>query len=119
VQLRWRKCAGDAWCRFEDAVLPDPNASGILLVWSGSVTPHEHVLYIAQGGIAKNLRWARQFEPIAKLERLYVTWAAVPEDSQNGVHNYLSQRLSAVHDDRRSSDTPIPVNLPWESAVSC
>ena len=73
-------------------------------------------MYIAQGGIAKNLKWARQFAPIAGHRNLFVTWATVAEESQNGVRNYLSQRLPAVHSDHPPCDVPIPVNLPWESA---
>jgi len=112
LQLQWRKCAGDSWCPFETVVLPDPNASGILLIWSGST---EHVMYIGQGGIAKNLKWARQFEPIVGNRNLLVTWATVSEDHQGGVRNYLAEQLPPVHRDRPTSDAPIAVNLPWES----
>jgi hypothetical protein len=112
VDAYWKKCANDTWCAFDTVVLPDANASGMLLIWSGSV---ENILYVGQGGIAKNLRWARQFEPIATQRNLFVTWATLPEDPQNGVRNYLSARLSAVHQDRPTPDPPIAVNLPWES----
>jgi hypothetical protein len=111
VRLRWRKCAHDTWCGFETVVLPDANASGILVIWSGS---GEQVVYIGQGGIAKNLKWARQFEPIVGHRNLLVTWATIPEDSQNGVWNYLSERLLPVHSDRPTPGAPIPVNLRWE-----
>jgi hypothetical protein len=113
VQLQWRKCAHDTWCAFETVVLPDVNASGILLIWSESV---DQIMYIGQGGIAKNLKWARQFEPIAGRRNLFVTWATVPEDSQHGVRNYLAERLPPVHSDHRSPDAQIPVNLPWQLA---
>ncbi len=72
-------------------------------------------MYVAQGGIAKSIKWARQFEPIAAQGNLFVTWATVPEEHQNGVRNYLLQRLRPVHRDRPTADHPIPVNLPWES----
>ena len=61
MRLRWRKCAHDTWCGFETVVLPDANASGILVIWSGS---GEQVVYIGQGGIAKNLKWATLEEMI-------------------------------------------------------
>lgn len=112
MQLTWRKCPGDAWCLFETAVLPDANASGVLLVWSGA---GERVIFIGQGGIAKNLKWARQFEPIAAQQNLFVTWATIPEDRQAGVRNYLLERLPPVHGDPPSSDVPVAVNLPWET----
>jgi hypothetical protein len=112
-QLNWRKCAHDTWCAFETAVLPDANASGILVVWSGAGEP-EQIIYIGQGGIAKNLKWARQFEPIVRRQNLSVSWANVPDDAQNGVRNYLLERLSPVYRDPPTPDTPIPVNLPWE-----
>jgi hypothetical protein len=111
VKLNWRKCVHETWCPFETAVLPDANASGILLIWSGSA---EHVIYIGQGGIAKNLKWARQFAPILRHPNLFVTWATVPEDRQNGILNDLSERLHPVHRERLIPDAPLPVNLPWE-----
>ena len=110
LELRWRKSADGTWCAFETAVLPDPPASGIVVVWAGD----EHAVYVGQGGIAKNIRWARQFEPIARRGSLRVTWATVPEESQNGVRNYVIERLSPVICDRPTADQPIPVNLPWE-----
>lgn len=113
MQLVWRKCAQDTWCWLETVVLPDANASGVVLIWSGTL---EQMLFIGQGGIAKNLKWARQFEPIVRRPDLFVTWATVPEDTQNGVRNYLTERLPPVHRERLSEDAPIPVNLPGEPA---
>ncbi len=113
MQLQWRKSVQDTWCGFESVVLPDAPASGIVVIWSGST---ENVIYIARGGIAKSLRWARQFKPIASHTDLFVTWATVPEDSQNGVWNYLSERLSPLHREPAVPDAPIAVNLPWEQA---
>ena len=111
LQLAWRKCRNDSWCRFESAVLPDPPASGILLIWSAEP---RRVWYIGQGAIAQNLKWGRQFEPIARHRDLLVTWATVPEDRQSGIRNYLCARLSPVHCDRPTADPPIAVNVPWE-----
>lgn len=111
LQLRWRRAADGSWCAFETAVLPDPPASGIVVVWASD----EHTVYVGHGGIAKNIRWARQFQPIARHEGLCVTWATVPEESQNGVRNYLVERLSPVICDRPTADAPIPVNLPSET----
>lgn len=111
MRLEWRKCARNTWCPFETVVLPDAPASGILLVWSVSV---DRVLYVGDGGIAKNLKWARQFEPIARRPDLFVTWATVPEASQSGVRNFLVERLLPAHSERPTPDAPIPVNLPWE-----
>jgi hypothetical protein len=87
------------------------NASGILVIWSGSA---EQVMFIGQGGIAKSLKWARQFEPIAGHRNLFVTWATVPEDRQNGIRNYLLERLLPLHSEHPTFDALIPVNLPWE-----
>ncbi len=112
MRLEWRKCARDSWCRFETAVLPDPNASGILVVWSETF---EHIVYVAEGAIAMNLKWARQFEPIATRGELFVTWANVPEADQGGVRNYVSERLRPAFRDRPAPVGPIPVNLPWDS----
>jgi hypothetical protein len=114
VQLHWKKCLDDAWCDFESVVLPDANASGILVIWSA---PSAHVVYVAKGGIAKSLRWARQFEPFLRHPDLRVTWANVPEDSQSGVLGYLTQALRPVHRERAVDGEPIPVNLPWEQPV--
>lgn len=113
MELRWRKSGDGAWCAFETAVLPDPPASGIVVVWArgGGET-----VYVGQGAIAKTIRWARQFEPLARREDLLVTWATVPEDSQDGVRNYLVERLRPVHCERPSPDPPIPVNLPWDAS---
>jgi hypothetical protein len=112
VQLHWRRCAHDAWCAFDSVVLPDANASGVVLIWSGSV---EYIMYVGQGGIAKILKWARQYEPIATRGKLFVTWATVPEENQNGIRNYLLDRLNPVLSDQPTPDVPIRVNLPWET----
>lgn len=112
LDLVWRKCPQGEWCRFESAVVPDAPASGILLVWSGA-DQRIILVYVGQGGIARNLKWARQFEPILRRPGLFVTWASVPEDQQNGVRNYLVESLGPVYSDRPSSDPPICVNLPW------
>jgi hypothetical protein len=112
LQLSWRRGRDGAWCAFESAVLPDPPASGIVLVWAEG----GEAVYVGKGGIAKNLRWARQFEPIANRENLLVTWATLPEDRENGVWRYLVERLRPVHRERPTADRPIPVNLPWDAA---
>lgn len=114
MNVSWRTCAGERWCAFETVVLPDANASGILLVWSGTF---ERIVYVGSGGIAKNLKWARQFGPIAARQELFVTWATIPEEHQNGVRNYLLETLRPVHSDRPTSDAPQAVNLPWERAA--
>lgn len=114
MQLHWKKCLHDAWCPFESVVLPDANAAGILLIWSA---PGEHVVYIARGGIAKNLRWARQFAPFLRDPGLRVTWANVPEDSRDGIVSYLVETLRPVYRDRSTGAEPISVNLPWERPV--
>jgi hypothetical protein len=113
MNLQWRTCAHDTWCAFESVVLPDANASGIIVIWSGLP---EHIMYVGQGGIAKNLKWARQFRPIATQSDLFVTWATLPEDRQSGVRNYLSTRLKPVYSDPPDAEPAIPVNLPWETA---
>ncbi len=112
MQLDWRRCQHGTWCAFDTVVLPDANASGILIIWSGCV---EHIIFVGQGGIAKGIKWARQFQPIVAHGNLFVTWATVPENSQNGLRNYFLQMLSPLHSDRPAPDAPIPANLPWES----
>ncbi|MBV8073804.1 MAG: hypothetical protein JO140_00140 [Candidatus Eremiobacteraeota bacterium] len=114
LALAWRTC-GDAraWCRFETAVLPDAPASGILLVWSGSHEEERRCVYLAQGPIASNLKWARQFERICTLPELFVSWATLPEALQSGVRNYLLVRLQPLFCDRATCDEPITVELPW------
>jgi hypothetical protein len=71
-------------------------------------------MYIGQGGIAKNLKWARQFVPMMQHGNLLVTWATVPEDQQSGIRNYLCEKLRPRHCDRLTPDARIPVNAPWE-----
>ncbi len=112
VRLTWRTCHGGAWCRFETAVLPDGNASGLLVVWSGSP---EEVLFVGQGGIAKNLRWARQFAPLATADDCYVTWATVSEELQDGIRAGLCSRLRPRWCDALPGARPITVNLPWDA----
>ena len=111
LTLAWRRGPGAAWCGFHTAVLPDAPASGILLVWSGE---DRHVAHVAAGGIAKNLKWARQFKPLEALPGLLVTWAALPEDRQAGVRNYLLARLHPAYSDPPTAEAPVTVNLPWE-----
>jgi hypothetical protein len=110
-QLHWKKCLGDGWCPFATVVLPDANASGMLVIWSA---PSEQAVYIAKGGIAKSLRWARQYEPFLRHGELGVTWANVPEERQDGVLSYLTEVLDPIYRDRPTGAEPTPVNLPWE-----
>ena len=111
MELRWRRDRDGAWCAFETAVLPDPPASGVVLIWAGS----GEAVYVGKGGIAKNVRWARQFAPIASCADLLVSWATLPEESQDGVWSYLVERLRPVHREPPTAEQPIPVNLPWDS----
>ncbi|MGH7754727.1 MAG: hypothetical protein ACREM8_00385 [Vulcanimicrobiaceae bacterium] len=111
MRLHWRKCAGDRWCPLETVVLPDANASGVVVIWSALQT---RTIYLGQGGIAMNVKWARQFEPIARHRNLFATWASVPEDRQSGVRKYLADRLRPELTDRLAPEAAIPVNLPWE-----
>ena len=114
MRLHWKTCLHGAWCPFETVVLPDANAEGVVVIWSAA---DDLVLYIARGGIAKALRWARQFEPFLRHPDLRVTWANVPEDSQAGVLTYLIEALQPLHRDRPNGAEPIPANLPWEGAT--
>ncbi|MGH7707540.1 MAG: hypothetical protein ACREM6_06380 [Vulcanimicrobiaceae bacterium] len=92
-------------------MLPDANASGVVVIWSALQT---RTIYLGQGGIAMNVKWARQFEPIARHRNLFATWASVPEDRQSGVRKYLADRLRPELTDRLAPEAAIPVNLPWE-----
>ena len=114
MQLHWKKCAHDAWCPFATVVLPDPNAEGVLVIWSAA---DDQVVYIAKGGIAKALRWARQFEPFLRHPDLRVTWANVPEASQAGILTYLIEALQPLHRDRPVAAEPIHANLPWQKTT--
>jgi hypothetical protein len=114
MQLRWRRGREGAWCAFETAVLPDAPASGVVLIWADG----GEAVYVGKGAIAKNLRWARQFEPIAACGNLFVSWATLPEESQDGVWRYLVETLHPVHREPVGADPSIPVNLPWDAELA-
>ena len=87
------------------------NLTGVYVIWSGN--NKSNVVSVGQGAIRDKLiemqmdKKVREYGP-----DLYVTWAAVPTASLEGVEAFLSSELNPlVHHNITCSDT-ISVNLP-------
>ena len=119
-ELEWAKCTGDRWCDFmaldlEPVVL---QRHGVYIIWhDGSNHRGPEIVRVGQGDIADRIAAHRGDEEITRYEnrgRLFVTWAAVPARSRDGVERYLFDKLVPLAGQRApDARRPVPVNLPW------
>ncbi len=117
MRLNWTKCQGEVWCKLNFVNLLHEhfsNLSGVYMIWHGG--PDAHVVYIGKGNIRERLQDHRSDQAIQRFQAddLYVTWARVPNDSQDGVEAYLAEMWSPKIGERHPNVPSIPVNSPWE-----
>ncbi len=89
------------------------NLEGVYIIWHGGNNPH--VVYVGQGEIGRRLSDHRNNTQILKYRGLdlYVTWAAVNGQHQDGVERYLANEWSPLVGDSWPDVTPIEINSPW------
>lgn len=116
MNLHWNKCTGDKWCPFFTVNLDHAHfkgKEGVYIIWHGGQSPW--TVYVGQGQIADRLRAHRQNKAILPFSNLglFVTWAQVDRNFQNGVERFLAERLQPKVTERVPAVPPIQANLPW------
>lgn len=88
------------------------NWSGVYTIWH--MEPNSRYVRIGQGNIRDRLSEHRKDPDVLAYESkgLYVTWALVPANQQNGVEAFLASKLNPLVGERFPDVPHIPVNLP-------
>lgn len=114
MNVNWVKCQSGDWCNFNTVSLNAVNAKGVYIIWHAGQP--SRVVRVGQGGIAARIaehRNNRQITQYANNGTLYVTWAAVHSQYQNGVERYLADTWHPLVGDAFPDAVPIAVNSPW------
>ena len=111
LNLQWVQCAGNVWCNLLSLNLESiGKVSGVYLIWHGG----KQWVRVGSGDI-KNRLSAHRNDPQILAYRshiLYVTWASVPANQQEGVEAYLAEQCNPLVGERFPSRIPTEVNLP-------
>ena len=116
MQIKWLKCQGEVWCPLATVNLPHAhfdNLSGVYVIWHGGSSAA--TVRVGKGVIRDRLAAHRndpQIQAFASLG-LFVTWASVPANYQDGIEVFLARRLNPKVGDQHPDVAPIEVNLPW------
>jgi hypothetical protein len=122
LMLSWATCGDDGhWSNFLRLKLDNDSLSkrGVHVIWSEDADgSRKAALYVGQGKpVAKCLARHKDEATITQYERngrvLCATWAKLRKEQRGGVARYLADTLRPLEGDRWSSDSPVPVNLPW------
>lgn len=117
MKLVWNKCQGDAWCPFMTVNLDHPSfrgMEGVYVIWHGA--PNPRTVYVGKGKIADRIKAHRNEANITQYLAnggLFVTWARVAAESQDGAESYLIRALQPLENQKAPSAPPTPVNHPW------
>ena len=115
LNLTWITCeTPPVWCPLEIVKLGNVVSEGVYIIWHGGQNPS--TVRVGSGIIAQRLASHRSDARILTYRErgtLYVTWADVPAQYQEGVENYLADRLQPLVGERFPNVAPIVVNLPW------
>ena len=116
LQLRWFKCVGGEWCRFDNLNLAEIDGFGVFVVWrAGDSDRTSAVLYVGRGALRQQIADCRR-DPIMSNKNadvLRITWATVDPRDVDAVAAYLYQQLRPLWGEvQRLPAVPRPVNLP-------
>ena len=116
MTLTWLKCQGDLWCNLANVNLAHAhfgNMHGVYIIWHGGQSAA--TVYVGSGFIRQRLQEHRTESSIQQFASLglFVTWAAVSSDKQEGVEAYLARVLQPKVGSRHPTAPEIAVNLPW------
>ena len=103
------------WCLLKEVDTESVNTGGVYIIWHGGHVPR--VIYIGQGNIAGSINHHRSSARILQYQTkglLMVTWATIPESERSGVEKFLADSYEPLRS-MENENTPIPVNLPWET----
>lgn len=112
LQVLWNKNQTD-WYSFEKYKFSNISTIGVYMIWYAG-NPGRTVR-IGQGTIGTRLTEHKQNNTILSYRNygeLFVTWAAVPQQSLDGVERYLAENYDPLVGDRFPEAYPIAVNLP-------
>jgi hypothetical protein len=114
LQLQWFKCAGDQWCRLDEAALRLVDSFGVFIVWrSSELNRAPIVLYVGHGFLPDALAKCRRDPLFRDAGDLLVTWAAVRDsEAIEGIAAYLYRQLRPIWGEVLPSAHPVHVNLP-------
>ena len=118
MNLNWNKCQGEVWCNFNAVNLDHShfnNTEGVYVIWHGGTNPK--VVYVGRGNIRERIREHRQRTDIQEYSRftLFVTWAKVAPEFQEGVEAYLASYWKPKAEKKHPTAEHITVNSPWHS----
>ncbi len=93
MELKWHRCQGNLWCNFNAVNLDHQHFNGIegvYIIWHAG--KHPHVVYVGKGNIRDRIKEHRRKKEIQEFSQftLFVTWAEVAPDYQEGVEAYLA-----------------------------
>ena len=110
MNVKWVTLNNGKWANLELVNLSGVETFGVYLIWN----TNGEAVRVGQGKIAERLLSHREDWQILnhKANGLYVTWAAVPSHSADGVERYLYNSYSPLVGDRAPAVHPIVVNLP-------
>ena len=117
LSLNWIKCQGDVWCNFNAVNLDHihfNDTEGVYIIWHGGANPK--VVYVGKGNIRDRIKYHRERSDIQQFSylNLFVTWAKVKPEYQDGVEAYLANNWKPpIVGDRHPDTDPIFVNSPW------
>lgn len=113
--LTWGKCVNNIWCPLYSLNLNHSlfnNLEGVYIIWYWDNLGSPKTVKVGQGNIRTRLTVHREnFPELYPDQELLVTWTSVPSIYQDGVENYVGNRLQP--EGTYPDVSPIPVNLPW------
>lgn len=115
MTVNWMKCQNNEWCRLRDLKLETVEENGVYLIWRESVPPR--MIWVGQGDVANRLRDHIRGGMVARHRsygEVYVTWASIPLQKQDGVERYFADRYPPLEGERHPDVVPIAVNDPWK-----
>jgi hypothetical protein len=98
LQVHWVKCGQPpTWCPFETVDLSNVTDEGVYVIWHGA--PNPWTVRVGLGVIKARLEAHRKDPTILAYRQhggLYVTWAVIEREQQEGVENYLADLLKPL-----------------------
>ena len=116
MNVKWIKCQGDAYCPLNTVNLEHEHFNGlegVYIIWHGGLTPT--TVFVGHGAIRERLAFHRSDPAVQVFSNLglFTTWAAIPQQEQIGVQQFLMNQLKPKVPGQTVSLVPTPVNLPW------
>ena len=120
MTINWNRYPNNEWCNLYTLDLSQSHfehMTGVYIIWNSL---HLTVVYVGKGYIRDRLYSHRNDNRFIWHENsdLYVTWAYVEPDFQDGVESYLANTLNPEIGEHVAQTKPISVNLPWPAKLA-